>query len=207
LESILRDNVWKKVLLVNNFLNEQGYKIAVSQTINLYEILLTYLLLKKANELSVDEIIDVTMSVYTNIKWNDELIDKLYKYLSGKSKYPLYLTERSIQKISSKIRFGKEISIRKIFEGRLSKSDVETYILFRKTGIIRKDRYGRLKAVKYNEYKSLSHKLYEDTVSLNDIMMYADEIPTELWSLLITDERLEEADLKQLIDIADRLRS
>lgn len=207
LESILRDNVWKKVLLVNNFLNEQGYKIAVSQTINLYEILLTYLLLKKANELSVDEIIDVTMSVYTNIKWNDELIDKLYKYLSGKSKYPLYLTERSIQKISSKIRFGKEISIRKIFEGRLSKSDVETYVLFRKTGIIRKDRYGRLKAVKYNEYKRLSRKLYEDTVSLNDIMMYADEIPTQLWSLLITDERLEEADLKQLIDIADRLRS
>ncbi len=207
LESILRDKVWKKVLLINNFLNEQGYKIAVSQTINLYEILLTYLLLKKTNELSIDEIIDITMSVHTNIKWNDDLIDKLHKYLSSKSKYPLHSNERSIQKISSKIRFGKEISIRKIFDNRLSKNDIETYILFRKTGIIRKDRYGRLRAVKYNEYRRLSHKLYESTVSLNDIMAYADEIPTELWSLLITDERLEEADLRQLIHIADRLRS
>lgn len=204
---ILINNVWKKVLLVNNFLNEQGYKIAVSQTINFYEILLTYLLLKKTNDLDIDEVVDVTVSVYTNIRWTDELINGLHRYLSGKSKYTLYHNEKSIQKIYSKIKFGKEVNIKKIFNGRLTPKDIETYILLRKTGIIRKDRYGKLKAVKYNEYKKLSYRLYEDTVSLNDIMMYADEIPIELWSLLITDERLEEADLRQLIDIADRLRS
>jgi len=206
-ENTLRDSVWRKVLLVNNFLRERGYNIPISQTISFYEILLTYMLLKGSGEPGIDDLIDIAVSVYTNIAWTDELIDEIREYLIGKPRYILGPSEKSIQKLSSRIKFGREVSIRRIFNGRVSRDDVEAYILFRKAGIIRRDRYGRLRAVRYSEYKRLSHKIYSDRISLNDIMRYADEIPLEIWSLLITDERLREADLRQLINIADRLKS
>ncbi len=205
--SSLRDEVLGKITKLNNLLYSLGYRVPYSQIEALYNIVETLLALSNRNSVSLEELVDIASSVYTLIPWDKGVKKKLYEMISG-DKRPAHVTSHiGIQRIENKIRFGREIKLAKIFQGKLTKEDINTYILFRKIGIITRDRRGRLKAVTYSTYKKLLENIRNKTIGFNDVLKYIGEIPSRYWDLVIDDALLDNADLEQLLNIADTLRS
>ncbi len=185
-----------------NALYKLGYRIPISQTIDFIKILETYMVLKHYAEPSYPEIIELAESVFTTINWSPKLKQELLDLLERKR---VRLESGLSQKIVSRIRFGREVNVREILSGRLCKSDIETYIVMRKLGIIHRIRSGKYRAVKYNEYRRTIKKHRDYSISASDIIKYLDEIPMGYWSMLLSQDVIDKASYKTLFKLAEEL--
>ncbi len=182
---------------IASILHRLGYRVPVSKLVDYTRILETYMALKGTDHLSIVEIVLIAESVFTNIEWSSGLREKVYEIISSREHQELVLSQRII----SRIRFGKEVRIRDVLNGRLDRSDIETYIVLRKIGVIRKTRDGRLKAIRYRDYKRAIKKLRDYRVTVRDIIDYIDEIPISYWSTILTKEVVDRIGYSDLLKI------
>lgn len=190
------------------FLELQGYRIPISQVKDYSEVLEAYMAIKHGSEVSINELIDLAESVLTMIPWNRELKEKLYDYLKNKREYGygrkgLFVSE----KIVSRIKFGKTNPITHLLSGKLNKEDLRTYILLRKTGILYRSHKGLIKARKYEDYQKIISKTRNVEVTADDIVKYIREIPSNYWSLLLTEDIINKIPENKLLSLLPSLQS
>lgn len=204
------DCIVKIVETVLRFFKEKNINVPPSQVYLFANILKTYLSLKKTIE--HDDILYVVESVFTTIHWNNELLNQLREYMASRGGGGRNVREsKNLRKlfeevsIIQKIRFGKTISIQNLLSHKPSKKELMEYIFLRKTGVLKRDKSGRLRAIKYKDFLKIIHRnsLKLDSVDVNDIIKYLPEIPSRYWRKLITKELIDKASLDQLLKLSE----
>ncbi len=184
------------------FLNRHKIRVPPSQ-VNLYaDMLETFAALKGGVE--VDDIIYLAKSVFTTVKWTEDLEKEIKEYFIGRKQIAGINDIIENSRIVSRIKFGKNLSTTDLFPPTASKKDLLEYIFLRKIGVIRRDKSGRLKAVRYNEFVKLvkRSKYSLEKISIDDVIKYIPEIPSYHWAKLLTEDILDKASLNQLLKLS-----
>lgn len=190
-----------------DFLYKHNIRVPPSQ-ISLYaDMLKTFTAMK--GSIGVQDIVDLARSVFTLVNWTNDLEKELMESLLHKKKSKDQVGSLLESKLVGRIRFGRNISLQELLPPTASQRDIEEYIFLRKIGAIKRDRRGRLKAVRYNEFIDLvkKHKREDSSINVDDIIRFIPEIPSRHWSKLLTEEVLDKASLNQLLKLGSRITS
>jgi len=108
------------------------------------------------------------------------------------------LDERVYRRLSK----SRYVTARSLFEESSSRREILTYILMRKKGVLEKHPNGSLVVNKRELSRYEPDKEYE--LELGDLARYLREIPSTLWSKVLTSELLGKASTEELVSLAKR---